>query len=115
MSDDEDNFAEVPEEVLYANLDEYNAYKVAWLKARAPIKEWVKNFKTANGRNPTDSDTSEIYIDLNAYNEAEKNYVEYKLRMIKTDKLPFEIEEFNTLEVAGNNRAPTPMMMATQG
>ena len=48
MSDDEDNFAEEPEEVLYANLDEYNAYKSAWLKARAPVKEWVKKFKTAN-------------------------------------------------------------------
>lgn len=81
---------------MYANLDEYKAYKSEWLENREVIKKWVTKFKQENERNPTDLDTTEISIELNQYNESEQKYLDYKLRMIKTDKLPFEIEEFNT-------------------
>jgi hypothetical protein len=34
--------------MVYANLDEYKAYKQDWLKNKEVIKEWVRKFKLEN-------------------------------------------------------------------
>ena len=100
LSDDEEDFKTAQkEEAIFVDLKEYQALKAEWLRHRSVIKDWIVQFNQTNSRNPNESDTSEIYTQLKAYNTAEQAYVKYKLLMIKTDKLPFEIDEFSAQDL----------------
>lgn len=101
LSDDEEDFKIAQEEeAIFVDLKEYQALKAEWLKHRSVIKDWITQFNQLNGRNPNESDTSEIYTQLKTYNSAEQAYFQYRLKMIKTDKLPFEIDEFSAQDSA---------------
>lgn len=72
LSDDEEDFKIAQEEeAIFVDIKQYQALKTEQLKHRQDIKDWITQFYQLNGRNPNESDTSEIYTQLKAYNSAD--------------------------------------------
>lgn len=68
---------------------EYNFVKAERNKHKLVIEQWVRHFKEENKRAPKDQDTSNIAVELKDYQDAESEYLQFKLKMIEADLLPF--------------------------
>ena len=81
-----------------ATMEEYIRVKRARKAAKVAIVNFVKKFKEENdGQNPADEDTAPIATALAKYNEENEKYLDIKLSLIKSDRMPFQAEEFGSL------------------
>ena len=84
------------DEVKPIKLDmvEYNFKKAERDKYRLPVEQWVRNFREVNKRAAKDEDTLPIAEELLDFREAERDYLDFKLKMIEADLMKFESAEF---------------------
>lgn len=73
-----------------ADMEEYNFVKANRKRAKVAIVKFVRKFRDENGgKNPTDDDTAPIAMELADFNHLNEQYLDVKLSLIKSDKMPF--------------------------
>ena len=71
-------------------MEEYNFVKANRKRAKVAIVKFVRKFRDENGgKNPTDDDTAPIAMELADFNHLNEQYLDVKLSLIKSDKMPF--------------------------
>ena len=93
MSDVEES-SEDEEEPIKLDMVEYNFLRAERNRHKLVIEQWVRNFKESKKRNPKDSDTTAIIQEITNYNDAEKEYLDFKLKMIQAKLLVFDPQEY---------------------
>ena len=102
MSDDEESSEE--EVVIKLDLVEYNYLRAEKNKFKVIVDQWVRLFKVDNKRSPKDQDTESIAVQLQDYKDAEKNYLDFKIKMYQAQLLPFNA--FELLDDLGQSARP---------
>lgn len=92
LSDEEDSEISEPEE-LKLDMVEYNFLRAERNKTRLIIEQWVRQFKNQNKRVPKDSDTAAIAQEYVEYQDAEKKFLNFKVKMLEAQLLEFEPSE----------------------
>lgn len=94
MSSDEED--EELDAVPTVKLDmvEYNYIKSERDKHRLVVENWVQEFRAANKRLPAESDTNaEIAVEMQDWEEAEKKYLDFKVKMLDAGLLEFSADD----------------------
>ena len=93
MSDVEESSEE---EEIPIKLDavEYNLKKAERDKFKLVIEQWVRHYQEKNKKMPKDEDTSSIAEELLDYKNAEKDYLDFKLKMIEASLMKFDPTNF---------------------
>ena len=94
MSSDEDE--DEPGDIPTVKLDmvEYDYIRAERDKYRLVVENWVQDFRAKNKRLPQESDTNaEIAVEMQDWEDAEKKYLDFKVKMLEAGLLEFSAEE----------------------
>lgn len=90
--EEEDESGDVP--TVKLDMVEYNYIKSERDKYKLVVENWVQEFRAQNKRLPQESDTNaEIAVEMQDWEEAEKKYLDFKVKMLEAGLLEFNADE----------------------
>jgi hypothetical protein len=71
------------------DLKEFEALKTLRNEQKSENIEWINDFKTKNGTDPTDEELDEIREQIEKYNLNNNKYISMKAKMIREGVIPY--------------------------